>query len=983
VKNKNSRTKFIFPMIILVMMLFFCFRTGIQKSVRFNFPMSHGFQETASALSNQVFSRQPTSLAETTSTGSVESRSIKILLDDFSQQPYQGESVYFFNRLEGDRGAINNAIVEWGNGQVTTTISPGNQWGGVWMSLNHPIREGLAINFSAILPGQILPAYQSRITAVNVRITRATAGRIFKLELKDGNNPFWSETVVLEGGKQEISFELPPLGNVNQFVWVLDHSTAGDYVVLEQVSFSAATPIADTATAAFVWSYGMLLNNWNPSTGLVRDKAKDASGEFDAIQATGCLAAATTSAEQLGVIGRDDAIQIVTRISDALLSKLPRSHGLWPHWVKASPTGEFTIVPNTEWSSVDTVIASIGLLEAQSGLEMDTSGTEQMLQAIEWKDLVTPKGISHGYTYTGELIPYTWDVFGGESWLVELAYASVTGEVGLITYDAPPTANGSGFIDELAWLFVPPPAWLDYWGTDWSSYRNKSVDNQLSYFPDHDPGACFIQLGLFGLSAGEIPYPSMVAKDSIYQAFGVGGRFASANDGSALLGAPVVIPHYSAMIAPLRSHEAIQMWKWLIDKGYFSPLNNVESIMFPDASQCEDTSVLWNQLKGSWNLSLQTLGWGSYLAEQSGQEPILWQAVTTNQLLRRGYLILAPNEIIPTPAFTPQADDASSKDYFWKNVGPAGESILALAVDPLTTTIIYAGTDSGGVFKSTDGGENWNTINTGLPKTHVNDIAINPLTPATLYVGTDSGLFRSSDAGASWSATGLSFAVYDLAIDPKTPSTFYGLSPYNIVKSTDEGRTWSKAVSGMENPPGISLNFHVAGLAIDPLKPTMLYAATTPYTHPMSMRYWPGYVFISTNSAVSWSVTDLWFYSDVYMLVIDPSTPSTLYLGLYTGVMKSTDSGKNWDLVNNGLEQPDIRTLAIDPANPAIVYAGTRRGVFVSTNGAGDWNEFDAGLPDSEIIDLAIDPKTPTTLYAATASGVFKNSNGGSMLLFP
>ncbi len=135
----------------------------------------------------------------------------------------------------------------------------------------------------------------------------------------------------------------------------------------------------------------MLLNNWNPTTGLVRDKAKDASGEFDAIQATGSLAAATAMAEQLGIVERADAVQIVNRISDTLLLDLPRYHGLWPHWVRVSPAGEITIVENTEWSSVDTVIAAIGLLAAQSGLGLDTSGTEQMLQAIDWDDLVTPE----------------------------------------------------------------------------------------------------------------------------------------------------------------------------------------------------------------------------------------------------------------------------------------------------------------------------------------------------------------------------------------------------------------------------------------------------------------------------------------------------------------------------------------------------------------------------------------------------------------
>ena len=206
---------------------------------------------------------------------------------------------------------------------------------------------------------------------------------------------------------------------------------------------------------------------------------------------------------------------------------LPSFHGLWPHWVKTSPDGNFIIVENTEWSSVDTVITAVGSLEAQSGLGIDTAGTEQMLQEIEWDDLVTDNGISHGYTYSGELIPYAWDVFGGESWLVESAYAGVISQVAPLAYSSPPTANGSGFIDELAWLFVPPPSDQDYWGTDWTSYRLYSADNQILYYPSQDTTSCFSQLGLFGLSAGEVPSPSRVAKNSIYQAYGIAGAFAS------------------------------------------------------------------------------------------------------------------------------------------------------------------------------------------------------------------------------------------------------------------------------------------------------------------------------------------------------------------------------------------------------------------------------------------------------------------------
>jgi len=570
-------------------------------------------------------------------------RLINILVDDFIPRPYPGESIHRFNRLEGDRGALNNSIVNWGNGQVTTTISSGNSWGGVWMSLNHPIREGLPIDFSAMLPTQILPAYQSQITGITAVIVDGTPGRIFKLELKDKGDLRWKEEIVLKGGLQVVSPDLPVLGDINEFLWVLDNAYAGDYVVLESVSFTATTGMTDTATTAFVWSYGMLLNNWNPTTGLVRDKAKDASGEFDAIQATGSLAAATAVAEQLGIVSRADAIQIVDRISETLLIDLPRYHGLWPHFVKIVPTDVITIAPGTEWSSVDTVIAAMGLLGAQSGLGLDTSGTEQMLRAIDWDDLVKPDGmISHGYDYAGNRFPWTWDVFGGESWLVELAYAGVTGRVAPLAYPSPPTANGSGFIDELAWLFVLPPSGQDYWGTDWTSYRLAAADKQLRYHPTHYPTSCFTQIGLFGLSAAEVPDPSA---GDIYQAFGVGGRFGSPNDGSALLGAPVVVPHYSAMIASIRPQEASEMWDWLINYGHFSPLNNVESLMFPSDSSCDAAIVEWNQLKGSWNLALQTLGWGRYLAERSGQMPVLWQATMTDPLLRNGYLLLAPGEL--------------------------------------------------------------------------------------------------------------------------------------------------------------------------------------------------------------------------------------------------------------------------------------------------------------------------------------------------
>jgi hypothetical protein len=549
--SQMSRTRLLFPLflagILLVVLLF-----GLR------------IVTLSSSVTNIIPSIPTTTLVDQTSAVST----VKVVVDDFEPQPYQGQIVYFYNRLEGDQGALNDTTVIWGQGTVTATIAPGKDWGGIWMSLNHPIVENQSVNFSKVLPAAIQSAYQSEITNITLKIADGTADRNLKLELKNGSNIEWqSPDTKLLGGQQTLNYDIPPLGDITQLVIVLDQAGANDYITIADISFKATTPITDAAQAAFVWSYGMLLNNWNSATGLIRDNGKFPSGEFEAIQSTGSLAAATSVAYQLGVVNRVDAITIVNTISDTLLSDLPRYNGLWPHWVISS-AGTITIAKGTEWSSVDTVIAALGLLDAQVALDLDTTGTTQMLQEIDWNDLKQPDGISHGYGYDGSLIPSSWDTFGGESWLVDLAYAAAMREVPPLKYPLPPTANGSGFIDELAWLYVLPPSQEDVWGVDWSEYRMTAAVTQTAYY---STPSCFAELGLFGLSAAEVPAPSAVSGTQIYQPFGVGGRFSAANDGSVLVGQPVIIPHYSAMIASLRPTEAISVWAWLTNEGAFSP----------------------------------------------------------------------------------------------------------------------------------------------------------------------------------------------------------------------------------------------------------------------------------------------------------------------------------------------------------------------------------------------------------------------------
>jgi len=109
----------------------------------------------------------------------------------------------------------------------------------------------------------------------------------------------------------------------------------------------------------------------------------------------------------------------------------------------------------------------------------------------------------------------------------------------------------------------------------------------------------------------------------------------------------------------------------------------------------------------------------------------------------------------------------------WTRLPLHATNVNSLAINPLTPTTLYAGTASGGVFRSTDSGDHWTAVNTGLSSPWVVSVGIDPLTPTTLYAGTyGGGVFCSTDSGTTWTAVkaGLSDPrVISIAINPLTP----------------------------------------------------------------------------------------------------------------------------------------------------------------------------------------------------------------------
>jgi photosystem II stability/assembly factor-like uncharacterized protein len=301
----------------------------------------------------------------------------------------------------------------------------------------------------------------------------------------------------------------------------------------------------------------------------------------------------------------------------------------------------------------------------------------------------------------------------------------------------------------------------------------------------------------------------------------------------------------------------------------------------------------------------------------------------------------------------------------WTSGGPYGGTINALAINPTNPATVYASTP-GGVFKSTNAGESWTAINTGLPSTGVGALVIDPKNPATLYVS-GGGIFKSTNAGESWTAinTGLpSTGVGAVAINPVNPATLYAPTyGGGVFKSTNGGDSWTAINTGLTNPK-------VSALAIDPSAPDTLYAGTS----------YSGRVYKSSNGGESWTFTFDYPNIEVDALAIDPLDPSTLYAGLGSieingGVIKSTDGGAHWtdSLPGSGAS---VFFLAINPSAPGTVYAGTDSGLLKSTNGGGGWAAINVGL--NNVSALVIDPSARATLYAGTAgAGVFKSSNDG------
>lgn len=295
----------------------------------------------------------------------------------------------------------------------------------------------------------------------------------------------------------------------------------------------------------------------------------------------------------------------------------------------------------------------------------------------------------------------------------------------------------------------------------------------------------------------------------------------------------------------------------------------------------------------------------------------------------------------------------------------------ATAIDPLNAKTMYAACNQIAIYKSTAGGiaNSWtlaqNGIDTSDPVDFIPPLAIDPSNGSNLYFGTFR-LYQTTNGASSWTAispdlttdNGFWSVVTSIAVAPTDSNTVYvgtGDSQVQVTKSANLGAkaTWTNVSAGL--PPRI-----ITQVAGDPTSSTTAYVTFSGFS---GFGDSLGHVFKTTSGGTDWTDISGNLPNDpVNSIVVDPDSPSSIFVGTDTGVYYTTNNGTSWTALVDGLPIIPVMSLAIyDPA----------RVLRAATFGRGAWNiNFATLLPVLSLTSLS-----PTSA-AAGGAGFTLTVNG-------
>jgi photosystem II stability/assembly factor-like uncharacterized protein len=334
-------------------------------------------------------------------------------------------------------------------------------------------------------------------------------------------------------------------------------------------------------------------------------------------------------------------------------------------------------------------------------------------------------------------------------------------------------------------------------------------------------------------------------------------------------------------------------------------------------------------------------------------------------------LDMAPHEIARGPVWSPLGP---SDAIGGTNLG----RVNAIAINPGDPTQIYIGAPDGGVWKTSNGGTTWSTTTGSLPTLAIGDIAIDPTNHNKIYIATGDafgygnpfwggtyaiGVWKSANAGATWSATGLSFTlgqnrtIRRLVIHPTNPDILLAATSAGLYRTINAGTSWAALWSDS--------TFDVE---FDPSNGNIVYATTTE-------------VKKSTNAGAAWaSLSAASCGGTRFNIKLAKSNPNVLYTLCTNGqVQKSTNGGATWSTTN----APGVtlygyydNVLAVSPVDPnVVIVAGFN--MKKTINGGNSWSSVPtAGHVDNHCVTFA--PGSSTNILCGNDGGLFRTTNGGT-----
>lgn len=309
-------------------------------------------------------------------------------------------------------------------------------------------------------------------------------------------------------------------------------------------------------------------------------------------------------------------------------------------------------------------------------------------------------------------------------------------------------------------------------------------------------------------------------------------------------------------------------------------------------------------------------------------------------------------------------------------------SIGCITLDPNNPNVVWVGTGENnnqrsvaygdGIYRSNDGGTSWKHM--GLKKSeHIGKIIVDPRNSDVVYVaaigplwsaGGERGLYKTMDGGKNWEAvltidehTG----VTDIIMDPRDPDVIYaaayqrrrhvftyvgGGPSSTLYKTTDGGKTWNKANRGL--PSG---DVGRIGLAISPANPEVLYAV-------VEAKNGSG-MYRSMDRGASWQKRSSYatsgnYYSEIFA---HPTDEDILY-AMDTYNQWSVDGGQTWKPLGEQYKHVDNHFIWIDPNDTNYYLVGCDGGIYETFDAAQTW-VFKANLPVTQFYKVAVDNDAP------------------------